>query len=160
MIYTILKSCFNNTELKLLNYRDFKHFSQEAFKENLSKALSDCSNSYDDFDHICTSKLNKHAPKKKKWIRGNNKPHVNKPLRQTFMKRSRLKNRANKTKDPTEIRSYKKQRNYLVNLNKEAKLEYFSKYKSNGNKPFLVSCKPYFTNKHSKADTDIMLSEN
>ena len=91
MIYTILKSCFNNTELKLLNYRDFKHFSQEAFKENLSKALSDCSNSYDDFHHICTSKLNKHAPKKKKWIRGNNKPHVNKPLRQTFMKDQGLK---------------------------------------------------------------------
>ena len=28
MIYTMLKSCVNNTEPKLLNYRDFKHFSQ------------------------------------------------------------------------------------------------------------------------------------
>ena len=28
MIYTMLKSCFNNTERKLLHYRDFKHFSQ------------------------------------------------------------------------------------------------------------------------------------
>ena len=27
MIYTMLKSCFNNTELKLLNYRDFKNFT-------------------------------------------------------------------------------------------------------------------------------------
>ena len=33
MIYTMLKSCFNNTEPKLLNYRDFKHFLQE----NLAK---------------------------------------------------------------------------------------------------------------------------
>ena len=47
-----------------------------------------------------------------------------------------------------------------MNLNKEAKLEYFSKYKSNDNKPFWVNCKPYFTNKHSKAVTDIMLNEN
>ena len=47
-----------------------------------------------------------------------------------------------------------------MNLNKEAKLEYFSKYESNDSKPFWVNCKPYFTNKHSKADTDIMLSEN
>ena len=92
MIYTMLKSCFNNTEPKLLNYRDFKHFSQEDFKEDLSEALCDCGNSYDDFDHIFTSKLNKHVPKKKTWIRGNNKPHVNKVLRQAIMKRSKLKN--------------------------------------------------------------------
>ena len=47
MIYTMLKSCFNDTDPKLLNYRDFKHFSQEAFKEDLSEALCDCGNSYD-----------------------------------------------------------------------------------------------------------------
>ena len=160
MIYTMLKSCFNDTEPKLLNYRDFKHFSREDFKEDLSEALCDCGNSYDNFDHIFTSKLNKHAPKKKKWIRGNNKPHVNKALRQAIMKRSKLKNKAKKTKDPTDIKNYKKQRNYVVNLSKEAKLEYFGKYESDGNKPFWVRCKPYFTNKHSKADTGIMLSEN
>ena len=75
------------------------------------------------------------------------------------MKRSKLKNKANKTTDPTDIRNYKKQRNYVVNLSKEAKLEYFSKYESNNSKPFWVNCKPYFTNKHSKADIDIILSE-
>ena len=95
----MLKSCFNNTEPKLLNYRDFKHFSQEAFKEDLSEALCDCGNSYDDFE----------------------------------------------------------QRHYVVNLNKESKLEYFSKYESNGNKTFWVNCKPYFTNEHSKADTVLCL---
>ena len=156
----MLKSCFNNTEPKLLNYRDFKHFSQEVFKEDLREALCDCGNSYDDFEHNFTSKLNKHVLKKEKWIGGNNKPHVNKALHQAIMKRSKLKNKANKTKDPTDIRNYKKQRNHIVNLNKEEKLEYFSKYESNDSKPFWVNCKPYFTNKHSKADTDIMLSEN
>ena len=64
MIYTMLKSCFNNTEPKLLNYRDFKYFSLEDFKEDLSEALCDCGNSYDDFDHIFTSKLNM-LPKRK-----------------------------------------------------------------------------------------------
>ena len=66
MIHTMLKSCYSNTEPKLLNYRNFKHFSQEAFKEGLSEALCDCGNSYDDFEHIFTSKLDKHVPKKKK----------------------------------------------------------------------------------------------
>ena len=58
------------------------------------------------------------------------------------MKRSRLKNKVNKTKDPTDIKNYKKRRNYVANLNKEAKLEYFSKFESNDNKPFWVNCKP------------------
>ena len=134
-------------------------FCKKPLKRTLAK-LSVIVITHDDFEHIFTSKLNKDAPKKKKWIRGNNKPHVNIALRQAIMKRSRLKNKADKTKDPTDTRTYKKQWNYVVNLNKVAKLEYFSKYESNDDKPFWVRCKPYFTNKHSKADADIMLSEN
>ena len=38
------------------------------------------------------------------------------------MKRSKLKNKANKTKLPVDINNYKKQRNYVANLNKRAKL--------------------------------------
>ena len=76
------------------------------------------------------------------------------------MKRSRLKNKANTTKDHTDIRNYKKQENHVVNLNNEAKFEYSGKYESNDNKAFWVNCKHYFTNKHSKADTDIMRIEN
>ena len=46
----MLKSCFNNAEPKLLNYTDFKHFSQEVFKEELSETLCDCGNLYDDLN--------------------------------------------------------------------------------------------------------------
>ena len=73
------------------------------------------------------------------------------------MKRSRLKNKANKTKSCNDIISYKKQ---TVKLNKKSKFEYFNKYDPNRQaKPFWVNCKAYFSNKHSKADTN-MLSEN
>ena len=60
----MLKSCFQNTEPKFLNYRDFKSFSPQAFEQDLSEALIDCGNLYDKFENIFTSKLNKHAPKK------------------------------------------------------------------------------------------------
>ena len=41
------------------------------------------------------------------------------------MKRSQLKNKANKTKDPRNILKYKKQRSYVVKLNNQSKQEYF-----------------------------------
>ena len=86
---------------------------------------------------------------------------MNNNLRRAIMKRSKLKNKANKTKNPLDIVNYKKQRNYVTKLNKTAKLEYFNNLKlGKDNKPFWEKCKPYFTNKHSKADTDIMLNEN
>ena len=66
MICTMLKYCFQNTEPKLLNYRDFKCFSSQSFEEDLSEALIDCGDSYDKSENIFTSKPNKHAPKKRK----------------------------------------------------------------------------------------------
>ena len=77
-----------------------------------------------------------------------------------MMNRSRHKNKANKTKESIDISNFKKQCNYVVNLNKQAKFKYFSSYNSPDNKLFWVNCKPYFSNKFSKADTDIVLNEN
>ena len=76
------------------------------------------------------------------------------------MKRSRLKNKANKTKKLIDISNFKKQSNYVVNLNKQAKFEYISSYNSADSKPFWANCKPNFSNKYSKADTGIVLNEN
>ena len=42
------------------------------------------------------------------------------------MKRSRLKNKANRSKDPADIANYKKQRSLIVSLNRHAKSEYFN----------------------------------
>ena len=65
-------------------------------------------------------------------------------LRQAITKRSRLKNKAYKTKNHLDIRNYKKQRNIVVNLNKEAKLQYFSKYDSTNTKTFLGELETIF----------------
>ena len=47
-------------------------------------------------------------PEKSKNIKGNYKPHYYKNLRTAIMKRSRLKNKVNKSKDPVDIANYKK----------------------------------------------------
>ena len=131
----------------------------ENFEEDLSEALKECNNSYENFEDAFKISLDKHAPQKKKLLRGNHKPHVNKTLRKAIMKRSKLKNKANRTQSPVDISNYKKQRNYVVNLNRNTKFEYFDKYNCKKGKPFWVTCKPYFSNKHCKADNDIVLNE-
>ena len=71
--------------------------------------------------------LTKDAPKKTKLFRGNQKLYVNKVLCSAIMKRSRLKNKANKTRKAVDIFNYKKQRNLVVKINNECKREYFDK---------------------------------
>ena len=61
-------------------------------------------------------------PRKKNYT-----THFNKNLRKQKMTRSRLKNKANKLKNPSDIVKFKRQRNLVVNLNKEAKFQYFEK---------------------------------
>ena len=76
------------------------------------------------------------------------------------MKKSRLENKANKTKSFDHI-TKKQKRNIVLNLNKKAKFEYFSKFDLNIQaKSILVTSKPYFSDKHSKADTNITLDKN
>ena len=62
---------------------------------------------YSDFEKKNTDTLSKHAPKKIKILRGNQKPHINETLRKTIMKRSQLKNNANKTRNATDGSHYK-----------------------------------------------------
>ena len=82
---------------------------------------------------------------------------MNKTLRKAIMLRSKLKNRANKSKDTRDIKMYKQQRN---RLNKDSKYSYFSNLDiRKESKPFWNACTPYFTNKHSRGDTSIMLVE-
>ena len=99
---------------------------------------------YDDFERIFTSVLNHHLPKKKKVIRDNRKSHMNKEIRKVIMSSSKLKNKANKTKVTADIAVYKKQRNYIVRLNKESKLNYFDSLDTK--KGFLVFVSLIFSN--------------
>ena len=75
------------------------------------------------------------------------------------MKRSRLKNRANKSNDPLDLHLYKKQRNYVVNLNKQANRSLFSAVDSSS-KSFWNLTKPLFSNKAGKQGDNVFLLED
>ena len=117
LIYSVMKTIFKCEEPKKLIYRNYSNFSQKDFQNELLLNIGDGKNNYLEFEKNFVETLNKHTPKKTKLLRGNHKSHIIKTLRKVIMKRSQLKNKANKTKDPKDILKYKKQRNYVVKLN-------------------------------------------
>ena len=46
---------------------------------------------------------------------------MNKNLRRAIMRKSKLKNKANKTKNPLDTVNYKKQRNYVTQVKQNSK---------------------------------------
>ena len=79
--------------------------------------IGDGKNNYLEFEKNFVETLDKHASKKTKIFRGYHKTHIKKTLKKANIKRSQLKNKANKTKDPEDILKYKKQCNQIVKLN-------------------------------------------
>ena len=90
--------------------------------------------------------MNDHTPIKTSKVRGNTKPHVNKNLRKEIMKRSNLKNIANKSGKVED---------------KKLKKPYFKEKLPKGKdvKDFWNFCKPYFTNKIVCNNEKIILVE-
>ena len=95
MIYTILKTEFEKFEPKKLIYRNFKQFDSEQFKFDICNSMS-AVRTHAAFENNFVSILDKHAPRKTKILRGNQKTHFNDNLPKQIMIRSRLKNKANK----------------------------------------------------------------
>ena len=160
LIYSILKTTFKKEESKKFIFRDYKNFDNTNFQMDLESKLNNCPKKYGIFEKTFENVLNAHAPKKIKFVGGNQKPHVDKNLRKAIMKRSQLKNKANRTKNLEDITKYKKQRNLVVKLNRESKTQYFDNIQTTKNsKPFWDKCKPYFSNKHAHGDSKIILIE-
>ena len=102
------------------------------------------------------------APKKSKYIRGNEKPHMNKGLKKAIMKRTRLLNSYRKSKSSSDWEAYRAQRNLVTKLNRRTRVTYFDraiKCSERNSKTFWNSCKPFLSNKGA-VTRDINLSQN
>ena len=156
----MLKTCFKREESKIFIYRDYKNFNDTDFRMDLENKLEECPKHYENFEKTFVNVLDAHAPRKTKVLRGNQKPHVDKNLRKAIMKRSKLKNKANRTKLQDDIAKYKKQQNLVVKLIRDLKLRYFGNIQiSKNSEPFWNECKPCFSNKHAHGDSKIILTK-
>ena len=112
--------------------------------------MGNSNNTYAEFEDIFLSVLEKHAPIKKKIIRGNHVPYMNKTLRKAMMRRTQLQNKYYKTKTDEDLKSFKKQRNFVSHLYKKRRKQFFNKLDITNftdNKKFWENVNPLFTDK-------------
>ena len=106
--------------------------------------------------------LNKHAPRKKKYARGNQMSFFTKELSKEIMTRSRLRNKYLKNRNEENRAIYVKQRNYCVSLLPKSKKKYYENLDERNlmdNKLFWKKIKPSFSDKIVTRDR-IPLTEN
>ena len=121
MISTFFKTCSLNLKTKVTYYRSYKKFNESDFLCSLKKA------NFDFFKNVPNQKYNlladkflgianKQAPLKKKIVRGNNAPFMNREFQKGIYVKSRLRNN-NWVESLVENKAaYKKQRNKCVKI--------------------------------------------
>ena len=103
--------------------------------------------------------VERHAPLKKRFVRENQAPFMNKELRKAIYTRSRLRNNFCKTKENE--KKYKIQKNKCVSLRKKSIKKYFKNISKDGvvsNKNFWSMMKPFLTNKGHNNEEEIVLN--
>ena len=94
--------------------------------------------------------LDRQLPKKKKYIRGNQSPFLNKTLSKAIMLRTLLRNKFLKNRRNENKTNYVKERNHCVSLLRKTKREYYSNLDEKiicDNKTFWKIAKPMLSKK-------------
>ena len=166
LTYTVLKTEFVKAEPNIISYRNYKHFDEEEFNNDLYQQISSTArinDSYELFNDTLTEVLNRHAPLKQKLVRANNAPFMNKEIRKLIMLRSRAKNVFHKNRTDINRQQYKKIRNKCVKLIRKTKKTYFKNLNINfvsDNKNFWKAIKPMFNDKSTNQNKIIIIENN
>ena len=105
MTVSVPKMHFRKLPPRIISYRDFSNYHNANFTNSLTEVLFEVENTEsivkdpDCFYKVCTEVVSQHAPRKKKYVRGNNQPFMNKALFKAIMQRTKLRNKF--LKDPS-----------------------------------------------------------
>ena len=124
MISTSLKTHLIRLKPKVITYRCYKKLNQNDFLADIENAEFNCNlenadDSYNNLTNTFSKIVDKHVPIKRKILRGNDAPFMNKELRKAIYCRSHLKNKLNKHQSDENRRKFKQQRNKCVSLRKK-----------------------------------------
>ena len=158
---------FQKLKPRVINYRDYKHFNNEKFRDDLPSEISNSHMEFDNkgsdkFFNMYRSTLDQHAPRKQKYARGNHMPFMNKTLSKEIMKRTKLHNKFLKERINESKKRYTSQRNYCASLLKKSKKNYYNILNEkdvSDNKTFWKTVKPFLSDKIVSKE-QILLVEN
>ena len=168
MTVSVSKMLFRKLPPRIISYMDFSNSHNANFINSLTEVLFTVENTEsfvkdpDCFYKVCIEVLNQYAPRKKKYVRGNNKPFLNKALSKAIMQRTKLRNKY--LKDPSAANKffYSKQRNWCVSLLRKEKKKYFANLNEKDitdNKKVWQTIKAFLSEK-TKSSEKITLIEN
>ena len=125
MILTIFKSTLPKVRPKQIVHRKFKNFDLNNFKNEIRTKIQSIGK-YETFEEEFHKVLNKHAPLKKKFIRGNHVPCMTKNLRIAIMKLSQLENKYISNSAIENMSKYKRYKNFCSKLQKIEREKFYS----------------------------------
>ena len=165
MVVTVLKASFDKQKPNVVNYWDYKNFRAETFRQELQTELDDIDVqclTYASFQDTFLRVLDKHAPMKKRYIRANDSPFMNRTLRKAFMVRTRLKNKYNKNRAADNWDAFRRQRNFCVKLSRKVKRDFYNQLdisEVTDNKKFWKTVKPFISDKSSSKSRITLIEE-
>ena len=129
MVVTVMKTHYKKQKAKTIQYRNYKHFHEQSFNFELNNELLkiDINNAaLKELNKFYLKVLDKHAPRKQKYIRANNSNFITKAFRKEIMHRSRLRNKFLRERTNESKIAYNKQRNICASLLRKTKRDYFA----------------------------------
>ena len=164
MIFTQLMLTFQKLPPKTIFFRDYKNFDQENFDKDLILSLMcniNVSSNYAQFSELFGKVLDKHAPLKKRKVRGNQMPFMTKTLRQAVMRRSKLFHTFTRSKKQSDWENFRKQRNHCVKLRNKVRKTFLNILHPNevNKNNFWKTLGPFLWNKSIKQARKIILLE-
>ena len=94
LVSTFLKSHYSRLKPKIEYYRNYRNFNKSNFLKDLSNTtlFLDSDDPAENYNFLTTKiqeTVNRHAPLKKKILRGNHAPFIDKEFRKAIYSRSR-----------------------------------------------------------------------
>ena len=166
MVITVMKVFYKKQKPKVIQYRSYKNFNNQVFQRELNSELLkiDLNNAeLSEFTEIFLSILNKHAPRKQKFIRANNSNFVTKSLRKAIMKRSKLRNKYLRERTNEAKSLYNKQRNLCMSILRKNKRDYFGNLNNKivtDNRKFWKTISPLFSEGTFRRECIILKESN
>jgi len=155
---------------RVITYRRFKDFDENAYVNDLSDAPLHVSQVFDDPDDqlwfhnsLVKQITDKHAPIKRKLVKGKQAPFIHGELRKAINAKAMLRRKYYKSKSNHAWQKYRTQRNLVTKLKREALKTYFNNKCNNqtsNNKHFWDTIKPFLTNKNTQTRQHISLLED